>query len=276
MRMISRSLVPLLVLVPAFSLRAQTPSVAENGVLNSASYVTVGQAGFAVSPGSLVAIFGQDLAAQLTVASSVPLSTSLADVSVRFNDVPAPLLFVSPGQINAQLPWDLLGPEQETGTATVVVSRGTNRSVSRQIQLARFSPGIYTLSGNGIGGAVSVNASDGSVSQPAGSVPGITTRPVKAKEAIIVYASGLGPVDKPLPNGADSLDQLRRTLTTPTVLIDGREAEVLFSGLSPQFPAVNQLNLVVPDGVRAGNEIPIQIRIGGITTSNRITIATQN
>jgi uncharacterized protein (TIGR03437 family) len=228
-----------------------------------------------VSPGYLVAIFGTELASQLTVAGSVPLSTSIADVGVDFNGTAAPIQFVSPGQINAILPGQLLA-NQESGTAQVTVIRGGRRSQARTVRLARFSPGIYTFSGQGVGPAVVVNNSDRSVAQPAGSIAGVNTRPARVGDALIIYCSGLGPVDPPVRDGAASTDQLRRTVTQPTVLLGGRELTLLFSGLAPDFPGVNQVNALVPEGVPAGPAVPLQIRIGGITTSDQITIAVQN
>lgn len=268
---------PVLLLVLVSAALGQTPSVrSSDGVLNSASYATEGQPGFGVSPGYLISIFGTELAERLTVAGSIPLSTSIDNISVSFNDKPAPLLFVSPGQINAQLPWDAIPADQASGTATVVVTRGANRSEPRQVQLARFSPGIYTLTSDGVGQAVAVNAADGSVTQPAGAVPGVNTRPGRRGEAIILYVSGLGPVDPPAIPGAASLDTLRRTTTLPAVLIGGVEAPLIFSGLAPEFPAVNQVNVTIPDGAPAGDRVPIQVRIGGITSTNQVTIAVQN
>ena len=58
----------------------------------------------------------------------------------------------------------------------------------------------------------------------------------------------------------------------PTVLIGGVEAQVPFSGLAPEFVGVNQLNVVVPSGVMPG-VVPIQLRMGGITTTDQVTIA---
>jgi uncharacterized protein (TIGR03437 family) len=58
-----------------------------------------------VVPGSLVSIFGVNLASQIAFASAVPLPVTLGGVSVSFNGIAAPLLFVPPQQINAQLPW---------------------------------------------------------------------------------------------------------------------------------------------------------------------------
>jgi uncharacterized protein (TIGR03437 family) len=141
--------------------------------------------------------------------------------------------------------------------------------------MVRVSPGIFTLTNSGVRPAVAVNV-DGSVTQQPGLIPGLNSRPGRAGEVIVIYANGLGPVDPPVADGAASLDALRRTVLTPTVLIGGVEAQVLFSGLAPQFPGVNQLNVVIPAGVQPGNAVPLQIRVAGITTSDQVTIAIGN
>ena len=76
-------------------------------MLNAASNAK----GVSVSPGSLVSIYGTALASTLANADSIPLSTTLGNVTVTFNNIPAPLLYVSsaPQQINAQVPWELAG-----------------------------------------------------------------------------------------------------------------------------------------------------------------------
>src|SRR5437879_12017679 len=77
----------------------QTPVIADGGVLNGASFDKT--PGASLAPGSLVSIFGSNLAAQLQANDTVPLSTSLADnVSVTFNGITAGLYFVSSGQVN--------------------------------------------------------------------------------------------------------------------------------------------------------------------------------
>src|SRR5882724_8689345 len=94
-------------------LPAQTPAVSSGGVVNAASFTAP------VAPGALISIFGVNLAPQTAAASQIPLPTSLAGVSVRFNNnVFAPLLFVSSTQINAQLPWEVVA----NGTVTVTVN----------------------------------------------------------------------------------------------------------------------------------------------------------
>jgi uncharacterized protein (TIGR03437 family) len=58
-------------------------------------------------------------------------------------------------------------------------------------------------------------------------------------------------------------------------MIGGVPAQVLFSGLTPQFTGVNQVNIVVPSGVSPGNAVPLQIQAGTVTTTNQVTIAIQ-
>jgi uncharacterized protein (TIGR03437 family) len=57
------------------------------------------------------------------------------------------------------------------------------------------------------------------------------------------------------------------------VLIGNVPAQVVFSGLSPQFVGVNQINVAVPAGTPVGNNVPLQIQIGGLTSTNQVTIA---
>jgi uncharacterized protein (TIGR03437 family) len=249
----------------------QTPVISSGGVVNGATF-----APGAVAPGSIASIFGTNLAGSLAQASTIPLSTTLSDVSVKVNGESAPLYFVSPdqpgtpgsSQINVQIPWDVL-TTASNGMASVVVTRaGIGSSQPATVQVADLGPGILQSSGH----AIAINA-DGTLAAPPNSIPGLTTHPATAGDVLIVYASGLGAVTPPVANGANSIDQLRKTVVTPVVLVGGVSAQVQFSGLSPQFTGVNQLNIVVPSGVTANNAVPLQIQVGSITTSNQVTIA---
>src|SRR5579863_9062901 len=103
-------LVAVLVCGTAVSAYSQTPAVDPNrAALNSASFAS----GQPVSPGSLVSIFGTDLASSMALAGSIPFSTSLSNVKVTFNGVPAAISGVFPNpttgdQINVQVPWEIL------------------------------------------------------------------------------------------------------------------------------------------------------------------------
>ncbi|HEY4087807.1 MAG TPA: IPT/TIG domain-containing protein, partial [Bryobacteraceae bacterium] len=97
-----------------------------------------------ISPGSLIAIFGKNLAAgQASASASAPLPLTLAGTSVTINGVPAPLSFVSPGQINAQVPLSLTAPDHQIILAVVLVTTPAG-SAGIQTGLASGAPGLFT------------------------------------------------------------------------------------------------------------------------------------
>ncbi len=247
------------------------PSVSPGGVLNSASYDTT----MPVTPGSLVSIFGSGLAASTTTADSIPLSTSLGNVSVTINGIPTPLNGVfhesTFDQINAQLPWNT-----PTGPAQIVVTSNGVPSVAQTVQVGEYSPGIFATNGAGTGQAVAVNYPDYSYAAPAGSIPGAAARPaiVGDPNGLIIYATGLGPVNPAVATGAAaSASPVSYTNSVPTVLVGSVPAQVNFSGLVPGLVGVNQLNIVLAPGTPTGNQVQLQISIGGLTSTNKVTIA---
>ena len=253
---------------------AQTPEVASGGVLNAASFAK----GQPVSPGGLVSIFGTGLASQLSVADTIPLSNSLHGVSVTFADLPAaPLLAVIPGvpgqssdQINAQLPWEI-GTGSGSVNVTVTTAKGT--SVPVLLNFAPSMPGVFTSAAGGQLYAVVVNNGDSTLVWPQG-LASTGSHPAKAGDILIIYATGLGAVDHTPPDGGTPTT-LTNTVATPTVLIGGMAADLLFSGLSPQFVGVNQLNVQVPAGVKSGAAVPLQIQVNGFTSTDQAVIAIQ-
>ena len=115
-----------------------TPTIDPNlGVQNQGNF----KAGESVASGSFVAIFGTNIASSLTLADTVPLSNQLANVSVTFNNVPAPMVAVGHNvnaagddQINAQVPWEVT-----PGTAQVVVTRGNASSAAANVSIGGSS-----------------------------------------------------------------------------------------------------------------------------------------
>ena len=142
------------------SVFAQVPQIATGGVIDAAGF-TKGQA---IAPGSLVSIFGSGLSSALAAGDTVPLSISLNGTSVSFNGVLAGLDFVSGGQINAQVPWNVVS----SGTLNVVVTTSKGASPAMAVPVAQFSPGIFSIP-PGAGYAVAINA-DGSIAAPAGAI----------------------------------------------------------------------------------------------------------
>jgi len=243
---------------------ASAQTIQSNGVVNAAG----SGHNTTVAPGSLISIFGSGLAGALSTANSIPISTKLGDVdSVTINGTAAPLVFVSDGQINAQVPWGVAA-----GQANVVVTRGGNASAPMSVQVSQFAPALFGLN-LGTLQAIATNA-DGSLAAPSSSVPGIVAHPATAGDTIVFFATGLGAVSPAVTDGGNSLDATRATTTTPTVLIGGAQATVTSSVLSPQFVGVYQLNVVVPGGV-TGNSVGVQIQIGGANSVDPVTIALQ-
>lgn len=216
------------------------PSV--QAVANAASFSAA-----AISPGSLISLFGRNLAAITAGALLVPLPMSMADTSVTINGVPAPLLYESPGQINAQVPWEV-----SVGPATVVVrSRGTS-SAAVNVTIQRAAPGIFTDQ-NGI--AAALNA-DGSVNSE--------DRPAAPGSVISVFFTGQGPVATSVDDGASPPSGTIVSVTsTASATIGGTPVEIDFAGLAPLYPGVAQINLKVP--MLASGVYPLVVTIGGKT-----------
>ncbi len=263
----------LIVLVGAAICSAQTPAVAEGGVLNGASFAK----GQPVAPGGLVSIFGTGLVSKLATADTIPLSNSIGGVTVTFSDLsPAPLLAVIPGvpgqsddQINAQLPWEV---GSGTGVVNVMVTTPNGTSAPVAVNFAPSMPGIFSSAAGGQLYGIAVNSSDSTLVWPQGLAGG--SHPAKAGDVLIIYATGLGAVDHtPSDGGLPSV--LANTIATPTVLFGGVAGNVQFSGLAPQFVGVNQLNVQVPAGVTPGSAVPLQIQVNGFTSTNQVVVAIQ-
>jgi uncharacterized protein (TIGR03437 family) len=186
---------------------------------------------------------------------------SLAGVSVTFNEVPAPLLYVSARQINAQVPWEI------SGDANVVVTVNGASSTVFHLATAPIAPAVFNTSGQ----AFAFN-SDGSLAGPSGTIQGIPSHPAAAGDTLKVLANGLGPVTPSIPDGAASIDAVRTVGSTP-VFIGGVACHVPFAGLSSTMVGVNQMSVVVPTGVHG--VVPLQINAGGIVTTPNVTIAIQ-
>src|ERR1700679_954232 len=160
---------------------AQTPAITDGGVLNGASFAK----GQAVTAGSLVSIFGTNLASKVAQADTIPLSNTLGGVTVLFINGTtaknAPMLFVQPdnattnvtSQLNVQIPWDLI-PAGASATVKVIVTNNGPNSNTETFAIAPFSPGVFAS--NGL--AIAVN-SDGTLAWAVGAVHGLTTPPAK-------------------------------------------------------------------------------------------------
>ena len=266
----------------------QTPSVDPNrGVQNAGTYQTG-----PVAAGSFVAIFGTNFASGLTLADSIPLSANpLGGVSVTFNGVPAPLVAVGhdttpdhDDQINAQMPWNVLAGGQ-TGTAQVVVTSGGVASAPANVSIVPAAPGLLIVAQDSAGvlRPVAYNQSDSTLAYPVNDFPGgLPSRPAKVNDPtnLVLLATGLGAVTFTPPNGSPPIQNGQfvesDTVNKPTVLVGGVPANVVFSGLSPQFPSLYQLNIILSPGTPVGAAVPIVIQMNGLSSRADLKIAVSN
>ena len=223
-----------------------------SATVNAASYRAD-----AVAPGGIVSLFGPTLADDTGAASSIPLPTSLAGASVTFNGVPAPLFFVSPRQINAQVPF-----ETAAGSAMVEVTSKTGISLM-QVTIAPAGPGIFTTNGQGTGEAIVIDAISFALVTAA--------QPIAAGGWIQIYCSGLGAAAKSVTTGDAPPSPAPETIARPEVRIDGQPVTMSWAGLAPGFVGLNAVNAQVPAGLSAGVH-QLQIIAAGVA-SNTVTFS---
>ena len=98
-------------------------------------------------------------------------------------------------------------------------------------------------------------------------------KPASRGDAVVIYCTGLGAIDSTLaPGVAAPLSPVAKTLTPATATIGGLPAEVFFSGLTPGFFGLYQVNAFVPSGVTPGTDVPVVITIAG-ASSPPVTLA---
>ncbi|MCC7174370.1 MAG: immune inhibitor A [Bryobacterales bacterium] len=236
---------------------SQTDSEATLRIWNG--LYTVNAASFAaatpVAPGSLAAIFGDFLAPSVQAAQSLPLPTSLNGVSVTVNGVPAPLHFVSPGQINMQIPYGTA-----PGSATVVVTNGAIPAYTGRLQIAATAPGIF-LNGDH---AVAWNNDTSKFNTATSAAP--------AGGLIVVYTTGQGPVSPAIPTGEGPGAALSLPVGQVTATIGGQAAAVEWAGMTPLCAGVMQVHIRVPN-LQSGS-YPLVISVDGrASNSPLITVA---
>ena len=239
---------------------APQPQFAAAGVVNAASY-----AGGAVAPGELVTVFGSYLGSDsfeyLKVNAQGLLENRLGDTRVLFDGVPAPLIYVTAGQLSAVVPYTVAGRSQ---TVVQVERRGV-LSVPVVMPVAGSMPGVFTLdaSGAGPGAVLNENYSINSFFNPA-----------PAGSIVMIYATGEGQTNPPGVDGLVTGAVLRRPVLPVEARIGGQSAEVLYAGSAPGIVSgVFQVNARIAADAQPESHSPLELLVGGRRSQQGVTIA---
>lgn len=248
------------------------PVITPAGVLSAGAF-----GGFAsIAPGSWMEIYGTNLAnSTLSWADSDFVNgvgpTSLGGVTVSIGGKAAFIDYVSPGQINALVPSDV-----PTGAANVTVTNAGQVSDSFGLIVNPTEAGVLAPASFQVAGKQYLAAlfTDGSFALPANAISGVSSRPAKPGDTLLVYGVGFGPVSGGLTAG--TVVTQANSLTIPVQFLFGTTAATAsYYGLAPSFTGLYQFNLVVPQ-VSNNLALPFSFTLGGVKSTQTLYVAVQN
>jgi uncharacterized protein (TIGR03437 family) len=209
------------------------PQLAPNGTLD----VFHPQVGAALGPGNIVQIYGTALASQTTSPQVLPLPTEVLGTQVLIGGVASPLFYVSPGQLNAQIPFELESGKQYQ----VIVNANGALTTPQPIQLNAGAPAVLQFTS----GLIVAQHQDGTLVS--------SDAPGASGEFIVLYMSGLGATDIPVPSGQPSpANPPANVLDTPLLTLNGAPVPISFAGLTPTLVGLYQINLQIPSNLADG------------------------
>lgn len=233
------------------------PVASVGGVVNNGTYAS----GEPLAQGDVVAVFGNQFLFDVPqFAPSVPLPTTLDGVQVLVNGVAAPLYYAAAGQIDFEIPINAA-----TGDGTVQVVRNGQAgnlvylNINAQVPRFIFFDGSY-----------------GIMTTPTGALTGIPTNPVKVGDTVVIYVIGLGPTSPVVPSGTASPSSPLAVVPGTTKVCFGIETPFYqapcaipsFSGLTPNFVGLYQINVTIPAGVKSGSNTMTLIQVDNISSTS--------
>ena len=250
-----------------------TPGISAGGIISAYAF-----GGFtAIAPGSWIEIYGANLATDVrpwagSDFTGVNAPTSLDHTTVTIGGQSAFIDYISPGQVNVQVPSNV-----GTGTQPVVVTTDNGVSSALGIQVNLEEPGLLAPTWFSVGGKQNVVAlfPDGATYvAPPGSIANVTSRRARPGDIITLYGIGFGSVTPNIPAG-QIVGQLN-TLVAPFHLLFGQaEATLKYDGLAPNAVGLYQFNVVVPN-VTPSDAVPVTFTLAGVAGTQTLYIAIQN
>jgi adhesin/invasin len=214
---------------------AATPTIA--GLANGASFTQ------AYAPGMVLAIFGSSLADKTWVASSVPLPVQVSGFSVTIGGLHAPLYYVSPGQLNVQIPY-----ETPVNQPSILTVNNNGSTATTTLTVASAAPGLFT-DGNG---------------------EIVPTASVARGGIVTLYLTGAGAVTPAIATGAappdgTPVELLPAPVQKTTASVGGVAGVIEFAGIPTALVGVAQINLRIPATAPLGTQ-GVVVSIGGMAS----------
>ena len=237
-------------------------SVSVDSVTNAASNLQI-----PIAPGEIVTLSGAGLGPTQFI-SAHPRSdgyydTQLAGTSVRFNGIPAPILYTSATQIAAVVPYAVTA-----ASAQLTVTYLGQTSASPTVAVASSAPALFTADSMGKGQAAALNEN--------GALNSAST-PARMGSVLTLFATGEGqtspqgvdgkPATAPFPTPNHPVSV---TIDTQTIFSD----QILYAGGGPgEVAGVLQINVRIPAGITPGIAVPVFIHVGNATSQVGVSIA---
>jgi uncharacterized protein (TIGR03437 family) len=234
---------------------SKVPYISPAGAVNGAGATPVA----AVAPGSVVSVFGLNLAPAAVSGPTSPMAQTLGGLTATLGDSLLPLFFVSPTQINFLLP-----DGTATGNATLTVSIAGQPNTSAPITIVQDAPGIFGLSASGQTYAVAFHADGTQVD---------TGSPAVAGETVTVYGTGFGPASTPRPYGVPAPTGIE--LTDPiAVELNDQTITPAGTGVVAGSIGIDSVAFVVPAGLPPASNATLTITVNG-QASNTVSLPLQ-
>jgi uncharacterized protein (TIGR03437 family) len=193
------------------------------------------------APGMIISLFGANFASSTPEPPPAPLPTQLAGTAVTINGIPSPLYYVSPTQINVQVPWEI-----PRNTTAIIKVTSNGKSVTDRFQVSKNAPEIFGDTNNRM-------------------VPYQSTR---RGDAAFLFVTGDGLFSAPavVTGAVPPAGTLTALPSSAKVTIGGVPASVFFVGEPSWSVGVSQINFTIPANAPLGNQ-PVVVTIGGVSSS---------
>jgi len=250
------------------------PAIGAGGVISSSGF----GAATSIAPGSFIEIYGTNLGVDTNLWSGRNFISGLAPTwldgsAVTIGGIPAYVVYVSPNQINALVPFNV-----PTGSEPVIVTNSGGVSAAQTVTVNALQPGLLATPPFNVGGtqyAVALYPDFTSYVLPTGAISGVTSSPAQPGETIVLFGTGFGPVSTGIASG-QIVTEANALVNQVQFSIGGVAATTTYQGLGPGEAGVYQFDIVVPNGVAAGNAALTFTQANGGSGTQTLYVAIQN